>query len=160
MGFQNNFSLYLFSATLILFGSAFAEEIKPNSSAELQVSSDSIVKKSLEFVLNCSGIGTDSIRLTCFDATAEGVEAWASANGWDVDALKSEIQNTGTNTEGGASENNNESAPVSKWFVTTNKSEIDDTTNVYLALESDTDISARFGKSGPMQLYIHCLRCP
>lgn len=42
------------------------------------------------------------------------------------------------------------------WQVSNSVSEIDDTTNVYLSLTSESDIAGRFSGPGPMILNIHC----
>ena len=45
---------------------------------------------------------------------------------------------------------------ISKWVVRSSTSEIDDTTNVYISLESNEPIVGRYGKSGPMTIFIQC----
>lgn len=46
--------------------------------------------------------------------------------------------------------------PPSKWTVRTETSPIDDSSNVFLRLESDDMIRSRFGSPGHMVLHLHC----
>jgi type VI secretion system protein VasI len=49
-----------------------------------------------------------------------------------------------------------EHSTKSKWLVRKEVSEIDDSTNVFLSLTSEDNISGRFGGPGPMRMYIAC----
>lgn len=46
--------------------------------------------------------------------------------------------------------------PIGKWVVSTEKSPIDDSTNVFLTLASSENIPARFGGIGPMRIFLQC----
>ena len=45
----------------------------------------------------------------------------------------------------------------SKWIVSTSTSDLDDTKNVILRMESDTDIRGKYGNPGPMTIFLRCM---
>lgn len=86
---------------------------------------------------DCHMFTSDTVRLGCYDK-ATGFSAEVTSEPED------------------ASDEKPKPKVPSKWSVSTKKSDLDDSTNVYLALTSDDYIRGRFGESGPMILNINC----
>ena len=77
----------------------------------------------------CAAIESSVARLSCYDNLAKQRDVAAPA--------------TATVTKG-------------KWRVTSETSKIDDSTNVYLTLESDTEFEGKYGSSQKATLYLVC----
>lgn len=91
-------------------------------------------------------LSSDRARLSCYDR-ASGFQSVGQENA-DEDAGSSSAKPGNTQAEA--------PKPPSKWRVTTEISDIDDTTNVFMRLSSDDNIRGRFGASGPMRMHIAC----
>lgn len=78
---------------------------------------------------DCHSITDDNARLECYDEATE-------YNAGVVEAEKPKA--------------------LSKWTSSTSVSDLDDSTNVILRLESDNEIRGKYGGSGPMMMYIRC----
>ena len=137
---------------LILTQNAQAEETVNGSQnlSEEAIASDYVVKSSLEVLLSCASTEMEEIKRICFEFVADTIEAWARLQDWDVEALKVPFSPEvidGANEPVADDTANTSPLSVSQWIVDSKISEIDDSTNVYLALSSSDDIRKRYGKA-------------
>jgi type VI secretion system protein VasI len=93
---------------------------------------------------SCHIFTSTTARLGCYDRAT----GFAEPAGATSSAISDEDSETTTEAQ--------PVKPMGKWAVSTEKSPIDDTTNVFLSLASSEDISARFGGPGPMRVFLQC----
>lgn len=93
-------------------------------------------------VTNCHQFVTsDTTRLKCYDHTT-GFNSTFKADSDEITTRPKIVEA--------------EQIKSSKWVARKEVSEIDDSTNVFLSLTSEENISGRFGGPGPMTMYIAC----
>ncbi len=92
---------------------------------------------------SCHALEDEKARLLCYDK----VTGYSNSETSNQSSAASEDD---------AAETQTITSTNSKWVSRTSVSEIDDSTNVYLSLESDEYISGRYGDAGPMTLFIQC----
>lgn len=120
-----------------------------------QVMANPVFKLHFEGLLACTGIEIPEVKMKCFELEAVFAERLAKSQGWDIEKLKAAITQNDKSNSVQESETS-PTKPETKWNVRTEISAIDDSTNVFLSIDSDEHIRARFGRSGPMRLFIQC----
>lgn len=93
---------------------------------------------------DCHSVTDAKARLECYDEATEFNEGEAHKA-----ALLQALEDAGVVEA-------EKPKALSKWTSSTSVSDLDDSKNIILRLESDNEIRGKYGDSGPMMMYIRC----